>query len=171
MYISTYDLVYNMVDILKDIGRIWTRLFDHKVFLNGEIQFTLREYEQKRSDKEVEHLFSLLEQIADLKVAQINRLEESVALTLPHTETKAREGLIICDSIAELEQAYAQDSSIELSRNNIKLIWEQFVDNMSTQCAQVDNTFQEQEKELHKLYDELRDKLDIPAFLAISASK
>lgn len=30
---------------ISDAGSSWGRLFDHKVFLNGEIQFVLREFE------------------------------------------------------------------------------------------------------------------------------
>lgn len=28
-----------------DVGKIWDRLFDHKPFLSGEINFVLREFE------------------------------------------------------------------------------------------------------------------------------
>lgn len=31
-----------------DTGEIWNRLFDHRAFLNGEIQFTLKEFEVRK---------------------------------------------------------------------------------------------------------------------------
>lgn len=157
------DAKNNMTDILKGISAIWLRLFDHKVFLHGEVQFTLREYEQKRNDIEVEQLFFILEKAEDIKGAQIYRVQQSVNLTLSESERNLKEALDICDSIADLERTYEKDSTLKLHRQNNKLEWEQFVDSMTTNCTYIDSTFQQKEVELQKLYDDLRIKLNTPA--------
>lgn len=43
-----FAFIYNFV---LDIGEIWTRLFDHRPFLNGEIRFFLQEFEVKHKNK------------------------------------------------------------------------------------------------------------------------
>ncbi|CAH1639570.1 unnamed protein product [Spodoptera littoralis] len=34
-----------MTELSREIGEIWSRLFDHRPFLNGEIKFMLKEFE------------------------------------------------------------------------------------------------------------------------------
>lgn len=36
---------YLLIFFVIDIGVIWSRLFDHRPFLNGEIRYTLHEFE------------------------------------------------------------------------------------------------------------------------------
>ncbi|XP_031335465.1 biogenesis of lysosome-related organelles complex 1 subunit 5 [Photinus pyralis] len=151
----------NSVDICKDINAIWTRLFDHRLFLHGEIQFTLREYEQKRGDVEVDHLFTLLEKIADIKGTQINRLKESVDFSLLDVNDTIKEALSICNIINDLESTYPQDSATELARNSRKVEWEKFVDDMSVHCEEVDTTYEQKQEELQQLYVDLQNKLGI----------
>ncbi|GJQ65769.1 hypothetical protein Trydic_g11947 [Trypoxylus dichotomus] len=150
-----------MSDIVKDFGVIWSRLFDHRPFLNGEIHYTLHEFENLRNDTEVESLFLLLEQITDIKTTQIDRVKQAVDLTIkPSTETLAK-ALNICEKIAQSEEKYKKDPSLELCRQSRKVEWEKFVDEISYRCKRLDNTFEEKEEELQEFYRDLERKLNL----------
>ncbi|KAF5287244.1 hypothetical protein FQR65_LT12288 [Abscondita terminalis] len=118
---------------------------------------------QKRSDIEVDHLFSILEKVADIKGTQINRLKESVDFSLLDVDENLQEALKICHSVNDLETVYQQDSATELARNSRKVEWENFIDSMSIQCEEIDNAFEQKQKELETLYIDLENKLSVSA--------
>lgn len=101
-------------------------MFDHRAFLNGEIHFILREFEvgcrvrlcvaydiffflqQRTGDKEVEQLFSILENVTDVKATKINRLKQSINNTLPEAHSKFNSALDISKDIIETEQDFKE---------------------------------------------------------------
>lgn len=109
----------------------------------------------------MDHLFSLLEKVADIKTTQINRLKESVDFSLLDVDKSLKEALVICNSINDLETTYQQDSATELARNSRKVEWERFIDSMSAHCEEIDTTFEEKQEELEKLYLDLENKLSV----------
>ncbi|XP_022915091.1 biogenesis of lysosome-related organelles complex 1 subunit 5 [Onthophagus taurus] len=150
-----------MSDIVKEVGTIWSRLFDHKAFLNGEIRFTLQEFETIRGDQEVQNLFALLEKITDIKGTQIPRIKQLSESTLSQTVEVLNNSLDICDKINALEEKYKNDIALELCRENRNTEWEKFVDDISFTCKRLDNTFEEKEEELQEFYRDLEKKLYI----------
>ncbi|GLV37593.1 muted [Carabus blaptoides fortunei] len=150
-----------MSQLTKDIGEIWIRLFDHRAFLNGAINFVLKEFEQKRSDKEVEYLFYLIEQTTNIKDTQLIRLRQTSNVSLSNTHKNVCLALNTCKYLEDIEQKYQEDTSLALAREDRKLRWEKFVDDMTHKCSRVDNTFDEKEEELHEFYTDLERKLQI----------
>lgn len=150
-----------MNQCFKVIHSIWQRLFDHKVFLHGEIQFTLREYEQLRNDIEVEYLFSLLEKVTESKGTQIDRLKEGVDTLHTSVDLTLKASLDICNKIIDLEDTYKQDPALDIAKQSRNLEWNKFVDNMSEECTKIDIAFEQKEKEIAEVYENLQNKLSI----------
>lgn len=69
--------------------------------------------------------------------------------------------LSICNSIEDTQQKYKEDSSLSVAREDRKIQWEKFMDDMTYKCERVDNTFDEKEEELHEFYVDLERKLQI----------
>jgi hypothetical protein len=44
-FILNRTALYITLSSFSDVGEIWTRLFDHRPFLSGEIKFFLKEFE------------------------------------------------------------------------------------------------------------------------------
>ncbi|XP_018334841.1 biogenesis of lysosome-related organelles complex 1 subunit 5 [Agrilus planipennis] len=153
--------VNDMTDICKDANSIWSRLFDHKAFLNGEVQFFIREFERKRNDWEVEQLFTVLEKVTDIKVTQIDRFKQSVNLSFPQINIGLSKVSNLSDNIILAEEKYKTDTTLEQAREQRKLEWQQFVDNMSHACNNIDTTFEQKEKELEEFYTDLEEKLQV----------
>ncbi|GFU17000.1 uncharacterized protein TNCV_721911 [Trichonephila clavipes] len=64
----------NVLDrVLKDIGDVQSRLFDHRPFVQGETKFILREFEEKRKEREVQQMFEMLEMVTEIKETQIEK--------------------------------------------------------------------------------------------------
>ncbi|CAK1601784.1 unnamed protein product [Parnassius mnemosyne] len=152
-----------MSELSREIGEIWTRLFDHRPFLNGEIKFMLKEFEEKRGDREVENLFSILENLTDIKDTQVERISKSGKTGLPILSEKLVQGLQLCEEIekdyCQIQQVCKQKRCANQEKRQKE--WDQFIDDMNFKCQRIDNTFEEKEEELRDLYADLNHKLNI----------
>ncbi|KAF2356113.1 Biogenesis of lysosome-related organelles complex 1 subunit 5 [Trinorchestia longiramus] len=65
--------------VMSEVAEVFSRLFDHRPFLKGEIAFFKSEFEEKRGDQEVEQLFRALELTTEIKQAQTSEVERQRA--------------------------------------------------------------------------------------------
>lgn len=123
----------------------------------------VKEFEEKRGDREVENLFSILEKLTDIKDSQADRIRRNGETTLPVLNEKLEQALQLCE---EVEKDYlhikkeSEQKRIE-NREKRQKEWDQFVDDMNFKCKRIDNTFEEKEEELRDLYADLNHKLNI----------
>ncbi|KAJ8940140.1 hypothetical protein NQ314_010807, partial [Rhamnusium bicolor] len=141
------------------VGKVWDRLFDHKGFLVGEISFMLREFEQKRGDREVDDLFRVIENITEIRDTEIDRCKQVGNQTLPKARDDLEQALNICSRFADLEEKYKQDTTIEEARNKRKIVWDNFMDGITTKYTDINSAFEAKEEELTKLYEDFEKKL------------
>ncbi|XP_038208210.1 biogenesis of lysosome-related organelles complex 1 subunit 5 [Zerene cesonia] len=152
-----------MTELSREIGEIWTRLFDHRPFLNGEIKFMLKEFEEKRGDREVENLFNILENITDIKDTQLDKIQRSSKTALPVLSEKLQQALTLTEEVEKDYLEIQQECAKKRLENKEKRQkeWDQFIDDMNFKCQRIDNTFEEKEEELRDLYADLNHKLNI----------
>ncbi|XP_021931238.1 biogenesis of lysosome-related organelles complex 1 subunit 5 isoform X1 [Zootermopsis nevadensis] len=148
-----------MAAVIKDVGEIWFRLFDHRPFLSGEIKFFLKEFEEKRSDREVERLFQILERSTEIKDTQIDRVKLASDIHLPTLNANLEVAVSMCNRILEKEEQHRSDTTLIARREIRKADWECFIEDMTQKCSKVDATFQEKEEELKEFYSDLEKKL------------
>jgi len=154
-------IMCDVSDIVKAVNTIWLRLFDHRSFLNGEIQFFLKEFEQKRDDKEVESLFSTVEKISDIKDTKVGKLQEIFSETFPQIQSDLLASLDLCKTIIDLENSAKANTELEQSRERRRAEWETFIDDIAFDQKRIDNTFEEKEEELLEFYKDLERKLNV----------
>lgn len=150
-----------MAALIKDTGEIWSRLFDHRPFVQGEITFFLREFEEKRADREVERLFKILEYSTELKESQLDRTEQLGDCHLPSLKANVDVALSMCSRVLQREENFDSDSVLNENRLARRKEWEKFINDMSDKCQRVDQTFQEKENEIQEFYVDLEKKLHI----------
>ncbi|CAL7939819.1 biogenesis of lysosome-related organelles complex 1 subunit 5 [Xylocopa sonorina] len=150
-----------MASIIKDTGEIWSRLFDHRPFVQGEITFFLREFQEKRDDREVERLFKILEYSTELKESQLDRTEQLGDCHLPSLKANVDVALSMCERVLQREQDFDSDIALQENREIRKQEWEKFVNDMSDKCEKVNQTFEEKENEIKEFYIDLERKLHI----------
>ncbi|KOX74262.1 Protein Muted like protein, partial [Melipona quadrifasciata] len=147
--------------IFIDTSEIWSRLFRHRPFIQGEITFFLREFQEKRGDREVERLFKLLEYSTELKESQLDRAEQLGDCHLPSLKANVDVALSMCERVLQREQDFDTDIALQENREIRKLEWEKFVNDMSEKCEKVNQTFDEKENEIKEFYIDLERKLHI----------
>ncbi|XP_075237297.1 biogenesis of lysosome-related organelles complex 1 subunit 5-like isoform X2 [Lycorma delicatula] len=149
-----------MSTVVKDCGEIWSRLFDHRPFLSGEIKFFLQEFEEKRSDREVQRLFEILEKVSEVRDSKIDRIK-SATNSLPDLQTQIDLAVSRCETIIQNQNKYNSDLALEAKREIRKAEWEAFLIDIDEKYKKVDLTFGEKEKELREFYKDLERKLHI----------
>ena len=125
----------------------------HRPFIQGEITFFLREFQEKRDDREVERLFKILEYSTDLKESQLDRTEQLGDCHLPSLKANVDVALSMCERVLQREQNFDSDIALLENREIRKLEWEKFVNDMSENCEKVNQTFQEKENEIKEFYN------------------
>ncbi|XP_034942918.1 biogenesis of lysosome-related organelles complex 1 subunit 5 [Chelonus insularis] len=150
-----------MASVIKDIGEIWSRLFDHRPFVHGEILYFVREFENRRGDREVERLFKILEYSTELEQNQIDRAEQLGDCHLPSLKANTDVALTMCERILQREENCDTERKLAENREIRKEEWKRFINDISEKCKKVDETFDEKEAELKEFYIDLEKKLHI----------
>ena len=87
----------------ESILDLYERLFNHRPFLKGESTRFVKEFENKRGDREVENLFKALEVITELQSSKVSKLKESCDETFPTVNANLLVSHSMCNKI--LDQA------------------------------------------------------------------
>ena len=87
---------------------LYERLFNHRPFLQGEIKHFVKEFEQKRGDREVENVFKILETVTELNNGEIDKVKAQCDSTLPNLN----ERLLVANSMCSKILDQAQSSEI-----------------------------------------------------------
>jgi len=140
--------------IVTDITRIHSSIFDHKPQLRTEIELFVKEFEEKRKETEVDHLFRVLERVTELKDTEIPRTSSLADIHLP----KLLGELQVSESISEKLIYKLQASEpkykekLEASREERTKEWDSFVHDMTTKCIKIDSIYKDKGEEVKKLY-------------------
>lgn len=95
---------------------MFSRLFDHRPFLHGEIEFFKKEFEEKRGDREVEQLFRSLELITEIKEGQIEKIVGSSDDNLPRTIADIQVALHMCEDTVDTEKQFNTEELLTKKR-------------------------------------------------------
>ncbi|KAL7647049.1 UNVERIFIED_CONTAM: hypothetical protein RMT77_002306 [Armadillidium vulgare] len=91
---------------VTEVNEIFSRLFDHRPFLQTEIANFKREFEQKRGDKEVEELFKALEHTTEIKQVRFEKVVEACDANLPRTIADIQVALRMCEDTLKVEDKF-----------------------------------------------------------------
>ncbi len=140
-----------------------SRLFNHKPFIEGEIRFMIKQFEEIRNEQEINQLFQSLERITDFKETQIDFALKS--------SNQLNHSLDSVDSVDNLmQEILALESNQSNHRNNILKDkrdqrineFSGFVELMKTKANEIDLDFEQKENDLKQYYKDLEIKLKIP---------
>ncbi|XP_069163182.1 biogenesis of lysosome-related organelles complex 1 subunit 5 isoform X2 [Procambarus clarkii] len=105
-----------MAAATSDVNEVFSRLFDHRPFLRGEIEFFKKEFEEKRGDREVEELFRSLELITEIKEGQIEKIVNSSDDNLPRTIADVQVALHMCEDTLDTEKKFNSEELLAKKR-------------------------------------------------------
>lgn len=142
-----------MAAAVGDVNEVFSRLFDHRPFLKGEIEYFKREFEEKRGDREVEQLFRCLELTTEIKEAQIDKVVGSSDDNLPRTIADIQVALHMCEDTIQVEKKFATEELLSKKRTERQIRLQAAEADVAEKLALLQNTFQDKEIELRRQFE------------------
>ncbi|EDW84700.2 uncharacterized protein Dwil_GK12991 [Drosophila willistoni] len=146
----------------RELYKVPLRILDHRVFVNGEIESFLDNFEVRRNDSEVEKLFQVTETVGSLKY---DLSERGIALgneNLSNLNTEVNSllnGVNILLHKAKGERTVS--NKLQEARKAREERKAEFLINLQHGYQRIDNSFEEKEEEIAELYSDLQLKLNI----------
>ncbi|ALC47416.1 muted, partial [Drosophila busckii] len=145
-----------------ELYKVPHRILDHRVFVNGEIESFLDNFEVKRNDSEVETLFQVTEIVGSLKYDLSERYITLGNQNLNELSAEVNKLLGAVDELlikAKVERPPSEQ--LVQARHSREIRKAEFLNNLQHGYKRIDNSFEEKEEEIAELYADLQLKLNI----------
>ncbi|XP_053627454.1 biogenesis of lysosome-related organelles complex 1 subunit 5 isoform X2 [Cherax quadricarinatus] len=147
--------VNNMAAAASDVNEVFSRLFDHRPFLRGEIEFFKKEFEEKRGDREVEQLFRSLELITEIKEGQIEKIVNSSDDNLPRTIADVQVALHMCEDTLDTESKFNCEELLAKKRAERSARLTAVQQDVQEKLRLLQDSYQEKEQSLRAQFQQL----------------
>ncbi|KAK7081120.1 hypothetical protein SK128_027946 [Halocaridina rubra] len=144
-----------MAEAAKDVNEVFSRLFDHRPFLRGEIAYFKKEFEEKRGDREVEQLFKSLELITEIKEGQIEKIVGSSDDNLPRTIADIQVALHMCEDTLATDKQFNTEELLAKKRADRNSRLEAAQRDVDEKLKLLESSYQEKELALRQQYEHL----------------
>ncbi|XP_071531280.1 biogenesis of lysosome-related organelles complex 1 subunit 5 isoform X2 [Panulirus ornatus] len=138
-----------------DVNEVFSRLFDHRPFLRGEIEFFRKEFEEKRGDREVEQLFRSLELITEIKEGQIEKIVNSSDDNLPRTIADVQVALHMCEDTLETEKKFVSEELLAKKRGERRVRLAAVQQDVQEKLKLLEDSYQEKEQAMRAQFEHL----------------
>jgi len=131
---------------------ICSRLINHRPFLKGETENFLKNFQDKRGDREIENIFGILERVSELRDFGVEKLETNLAGSC----TELIENLAVAEASIERILTAGHSNEIEKtllsSRDCRETELAEFSRDLQKRYKRIDEKFLEREEDLKKKY-------------------
>jgi len=146
--------------IFSNMGEIHARLFDHRPVIQQEINLFIREFEEKRNDRELKNLKSSLDVCHQLSNDSLPGLTGNLATLLPQISNTLTAANDISTAILE-KNASKQEDWLKSQQAERTAQWTAFMECMCAKSAAVDEEFQADVRLSEQYYIQLEEKLKL----------
>ncbi|XP_063609614.1 biogenesis of lysosome-related organelles complex 1 subunit 5-like [Penaeus indicus] len=144
-----------MASAASDVNEVFSRLFDHRPFLKGEIEYFKKEFEEKRGDREVEQLFRSLELITEIKEGQIEKIVNSSDDNLPRTIADIQVALHMLEDTIDTEKKFDSEELLAKKRAERKSKLTSTQQEVQEKLNFLENNYLEKEQALRVQFESL----------------
>ncbi|KAK3871021.1 hypothetical protein Pcinc_023817 [Petrolisthes cinctipes] len=144
-----------MAAAASDVNEVFSRLFDHRPFLRGEIEYFKKEFEVKRGDREVEQLFRSLELITEIKEGQIEKIVGSSDDNLPRTTADVQVALHMCEDTLDTEKKFSSEELLTKKRAERRARLAAVKQDVQEKLKLLEDSYQEKEQAIRVQFQQL----------------
>lgn len=126
------------------------------------MRFFIKEFEEKRREREVQRLFELLEDVTEVRETQVDRACRASDQGLSSLAGNLEVALSMCHRILEAEDKLSSADDLSERRERRRCEWQQFEQDVKDKAARMDQAFEEKERQLIDHYRRVREKLQPP---------
>jgi len=140
---------------LKDFFEVYSRLFDHRPAIKSEVNFFVKEFEERRKNQELVRLQQSLEQIREINEKLVAACSQQLQTNLPPLHTAVDDAVVLCQKIIDGESDSNKTDWLTRQRMAREQAWTQYLDAMCKRTAAVDEEFEAEVKLVEHHYTEL----------------
>lgn len=140
---------------ISDLGELESRLFDHRPVLQGDINYFLREFEDKRGHRDITTLEKCSEEVSLMQDLYLPGCLQQAEICLTDIAAKTNMATQICERICNKEHK-TQTDYLQDRRTKRGQEWVDFMTEQYKKSAQVDKQY---EAEINKLKSMLEKSL------------
>jgi len=142
----------NGSDPAQDGFEIYCRLFNHRPFLQGEIDFFVKNFQEKRGDREIENIFGILERVSELRDFGADKLESELRGSCTNISENLEAAESVVASIIETSHSTEIEKTLVASRQCREKELAEFSSDIQRQYKKIDENFLEREIKLTSQY-------------------
>lgn len=143
--------------IVRDVTDIYIRLFNHRAALQGLTNNFVKEFEEKRGDRELPALTQTFELVIESRDKTWPSLTEQLDSHLAQLKESVDKAKNQCQQI--LQDAEQKTDWLESQRASREQKWAEFMAAQVVRSSNVDEEFKSKVDSLHKHYADLEEKL------------
>ena len=140
-------------EITKDIGTVYSRLFDNQSAINAESKHMLFEFETKRGDREITKMNESVEMISAINNEVFPSIVNLAKENLPNFNEKLQTALEKTEEIISANESFQMDLSVE--KKALVEEWDKFQAWLVIEKEKVDRKFVKQMSELRQNFPEI----------------
>ncbi|XP_066542826.1 biogenesis of lysosome-related organelles complex 1 subunit 5 [Hoplias malabaricus] len=148
-----------MEKIAKDVGDIQSRLLDHRPFLQGEIRYFVREFEDKRGFRECRLLENLNKMVAETNKQVLPNCTEGMQDNLCNILTRLEAANHMTQRIQQREIEAWNNTRLQESMEKRREDWEKFLKEQAHLKGEVDEEHVKAVGRLSTQYSEMKKDL------------
>nr|XP_040565159.1 biogenesis of lysosome-related organelles complex 1 subunit 5-like isoform X2 [Lepeophtheirus salmonis] len=148
------------MSVAKDIFDIHDRLFNHRPFLQGEIRHFIKEFEEKREDREVHNLFNVLEKVTELRESEIDKIITQCDGIFPNLSANLLVAQSMSNKILDQGRTREIEQALENSKDTREKEWTSFMSEIQDTCAKIDDAYKRKEEDITTQYSKLEESIE-----------
>ncbi|KAI8776880.1 biogenesis of lysosome-related organelles complex 1 subunit 5 [Biomphalaria glabrata] len=144
--------------VFRDVTEIYSRLFNHRAALQGLTNSFVKEFEEKRGDREIISLSRVLELVTDSRDRALPTTIDSLECNVDNFKDSVNKTLKLCQEIIK-DSEDKKSEWLESQRRSREQQWNEFMAAQVTRSARVDSDFKNKVDALANHYADLEEKL------------
>jgi len=127
--------------------------------VQGEVKHFVKEFEEKKGDKEVNELFEIVQKTTELGDFEVDNLKAQCDSVLPSITANLLVAQSMADKILTRDSRSEIEQALESSKTVRDKEWATFNSEVADKRAKVDEAYQQKELDLRRHYKQLEEQL------------
>lgn len=132
---------------------IFSRIFNHRPFLQGEIEFFVRNFEKRREDREIENIFGILERVSELRDHGVDKLRANLSQSSHQINSNLQAAECMVDRILRASDTNEVEKTLKSSRECRETELVEFTRDIHRRYKRIDENYLLREEELITKYN------------------
>jgi len=147
--------------IIRDSGKLCSRLFDHRHVINPEIHQFVNEFETKKAKKENQYLDASLAAVTEMTQTQLPNTALLIDDGTPKLIGSLQVGARMIERIVEKRGVDSFAGFRQAKRQERAVAWNAFMEQLCVESNEIEAEYEQSKEKTKQYYDELNQQLKL----------